>query len=34
MNELIPYFAGIVTVLFGSGFYFALQELKKTQKDL
>jgi hypothetical protein len=29
MTEIIPYFAGLVTLLFGVGFYFALQELKK-----
>jgi hypothetical protein len=33
MNDLIPYFAGLVTILFGVGFYFGLQELKKVDKD-
>jgi hypothetical protein len=28
MIELIPYFAGAVTIIFGIAFYFALQELK------
>lgn len=26
MNELIPYFAGLVTLLFGIGFAFAIME--------
>ena len=29
MIDLIPYFASLVTLLFGAGFYLALQELKK-----
>ncbi len=29
MTALIPYFAGIVTLLFGVGFYLGLQEFKK-----
>jgi hypothetical protein len=29
MTELIPYFAGLITILFGVGFYFAIQEAKK-----
>lgn len=29
MTELIPLFAGAVTVVFGFAFYFALQEFKK-----
>jgi hypothetical protein len=33
MSDLIPYFAGLVTILFGVGFYFGLQELKKVGKD-
>ena len=28
MTELIPYFAGIVTLIFGFAFYLALQEFK------
>ncbi len=30
MTELIPYFAGFVTLLFGIGFYLGLQEFKKS----
>jgi hypothetical protein len=26
MNELIPYFAGLVSLLFGIGFYLAIME--------
>ena len=33
MIELIPYFAGAVTILFGIGFYFGLQEFKKYGED-
>jgi hypothetical protein len=29
MTELIPYLGGLVTILFGIGFYFGLQEFKK-----
>ena len=29
MTELIPYFAGLITLLFGIGFYLGLQEFKK-----
>lgn len=29
MTELIPYFAGVITLLFGLGFYLGLQEFKK-----
>jgi len=31
MVNFIPYFAGIITVIFGIGFYFILQE--KEKKD-
>jgi hypothetical protein len=31
MIELIPYFAGLVTILFSVGFYLALQEFKKLK---
>ena len=31
MIELIPYFAGLITLLFGFGFYFALKEFKKIE---
>jgi hypothetical protein len=33
MIELVPYFAGLITVLFGIGFYAALQEFKKNFKN-
>ena len=29
MIEIIPYFAGFITLLFGIGFYFGLKEFKK-----
>lgn len=28
MTDLIPYFAGLVTLLFGIGFYFAVSKNK------
>lgn len=31
MTELIPYFAGLITLLFGIGFYSGLQEFKKLK---
>lgn len=31
MIELIPYFAGFITLLFGAGFYLALREFKKNK---
>ncbi len=31
MIELIPYFAGLITLLFGVGFYAGLQEFKKLK---
>lgn len=31
MTELIPYFAGLVTLLFGVGFLLALKEMKKQK---
>jgi len=33
MMDLIPYFAGLVTLLFGVGFYFGLQEFKKIEDN-
>jgi hypothetical protein len=33
MMDLIPYFAGLVTLLFGVGFYFGLQEFKKLEDN-
>ncbi len=32
MIEIIPYFAGLITLLFGFGFYAGLQEFKKKVK--
>ena len=32
MIEFIPYFAGLITILFGVGFYSGLQEFKKIGK--
>ena len=32
MIEFIPYFAGLITLLFGIGFYLGLQEFKKNTK--
>ncbi len=29
MTDLIPYFAALITALFGCGFYLGLQEFKK-----
>jgi hypothetical protein len=29
MTETVPYFAGLITLIFGVGFYFALQEKQK-----
>jgi hypothetical protein len=31
MTELIPYFAGLITILFGAGFYLSLQEVKRKK---
>lgn len=31
MTELIPFFAGAVTLLFGIAFYLALQEFKNLE---
>ncbi|MFT4668275.1 MAG: hypothetical protein ACI9RM_002126 [Ulvibacter sp.] len=33
MTDLIPYFAGFVTFLFGLGFFFGLQEFKDLGGD-
>ncbi len=32
MTVYIPYFAGLITILFGVGFYLGLQEFKKFEK--
>ncbi len=29
MIDMIPYFAGLITIIFGIGFYLALQEKEK-----
>ncbi len=29
MTEIIPYFAGLVTLLFGVGFFLAIREMNK-----
>jgi hypothetical protein len=29
MTHLLPYFAGLIALLFGAGFYLGLQEFKK-----
>ncbi len=31
MTSIIPYFAALITLLFGVGFYLALQETKKVK---
>ena len=31
MTEIIPYFAGLITLLFGVGFLLALREMKKQK---
>jgi hypothetical protein len=31
MIELIPYFAGLITIIFGIAFYLGLQEFKKLK---
>jgi hypothetical protein len=31
MIELIPYFAGLITLLFAAGFLLALKEMKKEK---
>jgi hypothetical protein len=33
MIDLIPYFAGLVTILFGIGFVSAVSEAKKVNKE-
>ncbi|MFT4771320.1 MAG: hypothetical protein ACI83L_000072 [Cryomorphaceae bacterium] len=33
MMDLIPYFAGFVTILFGLGFYFGIQEFKDQDHE-
>lgn len=31
MTEIIPYFAGLITLLFAAGFLLALREMKKIK---
>lgn len=31
MIAILPYFAGLITLLFGLGFYLGLQEVKKMK---
>lgn len=31
MSDIIPYFAGLITLLFSVGFIFALREMKKQK---
>ena len=31
MTEIIPYFAGLITILFAAGFLLALNEMKKEK---
>ena len=33
MAELIPYFAGLITIIFGIGFYFSLQDKNNILSD-
>ena len=33
MIDLIPYFAGLITLLFGLGFLYAIREGKKNKID-
>ena len=32
MKEMIPYFAGLITIIFAIGFYFSLQEKEKGKE--
>ncbi len=31
MVSIIPYFAGVITILFSLGFYFALRDARETK---
>jgi hypothetical protein len=33
MTDFIPYFAGLITILFAVAFLLALKEMKKIQRD-
>jgi hypothetical protein len=32
MTEIIPYFAGFITLLFGAGFFLAITQSNKREK--
>ena len=32
MKDMIPYFAGLITIIFGIGFYFSVQEKEKEKE--
>jgi hypothetical protein len=32
MTSIIPYFAGLITLLFAAGFLLALREMKKQER--
>jgi hypothetical protein len=32
MTDLIPYFAGLITILFAVAFLFGLKEMKKSEE--
>ncbi len=32
MTEIIPYFAGLITLLFGAGFFLAITQSGKREK--
>lgn len=31
MIDFVPYFAGLITLMFGAGFYLSLQEAKRKK---
>jgi hypothetical protein len=31
MNDFVPYFAGLITIMFGAGFFLALKEARKDK---
>ncbi len=33
MTSLLPFFAGVISILFGVGFYLGLQEFKKLGRE-
>jgi len=32
MTEIIPYFAGLITLLFGAGFFLAIRQKENSDK--